>query len=275
MSSRLDELKKLKEQINMHVNGLENYDKDSVNLFISNHNCLMDIFYVPMAIEDPMLSLVSARLMYKKELERQRLVNEALYAMPIEAHGGKVYSRLCLENATKMLSLEINASIFPEGAYVEDKGFVNRGRTGASRILFDAKLLGQKVKLIPVSIDIKGKIIDMDSYCPKNEEVTINILPEIDYLEDFEKYLSTDDSKIKNEALHSPIDKSLKKVAESLNKTYKNEYIELFPKKTVIFSDGSLVDTNEAQKEEYVERYKKDLTMQRKILIKSMFKSKN
>lgn len=274
MSSRIDELKRLKSKINMKVNGLENYDRDSVNLFISNHNCLMDIFYVQMAIEDPMLSLVSARLIYKKEIKRQKLVNEALYAMPIEAHGGKAYSNLCLESATKMMLSGINTNIFPEGAYVEDEGIVHRGRTGATRILFDAKLLGQNIKLIPVSIDVKGKIIDMDSYDPENEEVTINILPEIHYMDDFEKYLSTDDPKTKNEALHSPIDKSLKKVAESLNKTYKNEYIELFPKKTVIFSDGSLVDVNEAAKEEYVERYKNDLTMKRKVLTRGILKYK-
>ena len=38
-----------------------------------------------------------------------------------------------------------------------------------------------------------------------------------------------------------------------------NDYIELTPKGNVIFSDGEKIETKEAQKQEYVSKYEKDL----------------
>ena len=49
--SKLDELRKLREEINIKVEGLDNIKKDSTNLFVANHNLLKDIFYLPMAVD--------------------------------------------------------------------------------------------------------------------------------------------------------------------------------------------------------------------------------
>lgn len=260
MSSKLEELKKLREQLNITVNGLDNYSKDDVSLFVSNHNCLMDIFYLPMSIPDSMASLISARLMYKNEPERKELVNKYLYAMPIEAHGGSSYSNICLKHAEKLLLSGINLSIFPEGAYVLDESIVYRGRTGVARILFNAKKNGMNVKLVPVSINIKNKIKDMDSFKTKDDIVEINILDSINYDEDYRMFFETDDVQIKNNALHNVVDNALGEISKFLGKVYSRDYIELFPKGNVIFEDGTLVPTIDAKKDIYIEKYDRDLS---------------
>lgn len=87
--------------------------------------------------KDKIISLISSRLIYKRDIKRQEVVNKYLYSMPIEAHGGKEYANL--ESAASLLSNGYNLNIFPEGAYIDDKEHVYKGRTGASRILFRAK----------------------------------------------------------------------------------------------------------------------------------------
>ncbi len=86
--NKLEELKKLREQVNLSVINLDNYPKNQINVLVSNHNCLMDIFYLPMALPEEIVSLISARLVYKKENNRKGIVDKYLNAMPIEAHGG-------------------------------------------------------------------------------------------------------------------------------------------------------------------------------------------
>ena len=93
--NKLEELKKLREHVNLVVKNLDNYPKDEINVLVSNHNCLMDIFYLPMALPEEIISLISARLVYKNENNRKEIVNRYLNAMPIEAHGGIVYANIC------------------------------------------------------------------------------------------------------------------------------------------------------------------------------------
>ena len=147
MKTKLEELKELRDQLNISINGLNNYQVGEPNLIICNHNCLMDIFYLPSVLPEETVSLVSARLMYKKDPERKKMVNRYLNAMPIEAHGGRLYSSLCLKYATELLCNNISLNIFPEGAYVPEN-IIYRGRTGASRILFYARKNGIKPNLI-------------------------------------------------------------------------------------------------------------------------------
>ena len=97
--NKLEMLKQFKEQITFSVRNIENYPKNEANVLISNHNCLMDIFYLPMALPEEIISLVSARLVYKNELDRKKMMERYLYAMPIEAHGGSQYANMCLGHA--------------------------------------------------------------------------------------------------------------------------------------------------------------------------------
>lgn len=101
--NKLEELQKLRKQVNLIINNIDIYPKKEINVLVANHNCLMDIFYLPMALPEEIVSLISARLVYKNENNRKEIVNKYLHAMPIEAHGGSIYANICLEQATKFL----------------------------------------------------------------------------------------------------------------------------------------------------------------------------
>jgi len=270
--NKLDQLKKLRDELGIVVNNLDIYPKDAPAIVIANHNCLMDIFYLPMALPNKSVSLVSARLMYKKEKERQKMVNEYLYPMPIEAHGGKLYSDICLKYASDIVTNDISVNIFPEGAYVEEN-VIYKGRTGASRILFDAKENGKYAYFIPVAINVKNDNLDMDSYSLSNgNQVEINILEPINCEEFYYAYTHSNDNKDRNKALHMPVDIGMKNIAEVLDREYVDEYIKLRPKGNVIFDDGSVVDTMDAQNNKYISYYSDSLNSQSKKLIKVLSK---
>ena len=73
-----DELKKLKEQLQLQINGKDNIPKDAPSVIICNHNRLMDIFYLPLAFDNDIASVVSARLVYKNDLKTLslKLIND-------------------------------------------------------------------------------------------------------------------------------------------------------------------------------------------------------
>lgn len=270
ITNKLDELKKLKNDL-IKVNGLENIDNKIPSIIISNHNCLMDIFYLPLVLNNEIVSLISPRLIYKKIENRQETVNKYLYAMPIEAHGGKTYSNICINKATELLNNNISLNIFPEGAYINDQTTVYRGRTGATRILFNAVKQGTKANIIPAAINIKN-ITDLDCYEFNEKEVEITILPPIEYESAFNKFSNTEDTNIKNEALHQVTDEGMKAIAQALNRLYKNEYIELYKKGNVIFEDGKTINIEDAQNQIYINKYNNELTNRQKIITKQIKK---
>ena len=255
--NKREELNKLKSQINLSIKGLENYPKNELNVLVSNHNCLMDIFYVPMSLPEEIVSLISARLTYKEESNRKSIIERYLYAMPIEAHGGRVYANMGLSYATKMLENGISVNIFPEGAYVEDKK-IFRGRTGASRLIYNIRDIGKQVNLVPVSISVLRND-DLDSFDKTGDNVEITFLPPINYEDAYYGYSYAQSDEEKNTLLHMPIDASMKLIADSLKLPYVDSYIKLSPKGNVMFADGSVIETGMAQNPEFIDRYNREL----------------
>ena len=267
--SKLDELKELREKLNITVTGEENYPYGEPCLIVSNHNCLMDIFYIPTVINEDLVSMVSARLAYKKG-ERLEVVDKYLNTFPCEAHGGRIYAKLGIDYASDILYKGQSISIFPEGAYIPDNTVVHRGRTGAARILFNARDKGVKPYIVPVSINIKDKIEELDNYNPTDNEVEIKILEPLDYEKEYELYKIVNSLKYKNSLYHSIIDEAMIEISLSMSKTYIHEYIKLFPKGNVMFANGETVDKDEAQNNEYVERYISELKEKENKLIKTL-----
>lgn len=270
--SKLEELKKLKEQLQLEIVGKKNIPDDAPSVIISNHNRLMDIFYLPLAFDEDIISLVSARLVYKQDLDRLSYINKYLNAFPIEAHGGKTYSDLCLENASCFLKNNVSLSIWPEGAYIDDTVHVYKGRTGGARILFNA--LGNKcyAYFLPVSINIDSDD-ELDSYIPNKTDkvkITINepILPD-DYYYEYSNYCSKEE---RNSILHEITTEGMKSIAKSLNREYVDEYIELYPKGNVIFSDGTTIKTEYAQNKACIDVYNNELKELSKKLVNSIQK---
>ncbi len=258
-SNKKDALKEFGERINLNVFGMENYNEKIPTIFIANHNCLMDIFYLPAALTNGSVSLISPRIMYKKNLERQRMAEELLYSMPIEAHGGKKYSQICLKYARKFLYNNIDITIFPEGAYIDPNPYVYKGHTGASRILFDVRKSGIFANIIPVAIEIISNNLDLDGFNINDDIINIYILSPINYYIYFKEYISTKDINEKNKFLHLVIDEGMINIAKVLNKTFCNEYIELYPKNNVIFENGCTVDKNIAQDKYYIDLYENEI----------------
>lgn len=221
--NKLDELKKLGSQVNLIVKNLDNYPKGETNVLVSNHNCLMDIFYLPMSLPEEIVSLISARLVYKNENNRKKIVNKYLYAMPIEAHGGSIYVNMCLEQAIKILENGKSVNIFPEGAYVYDKK-IFRGHTGASRLVYNTRDNGQRINLVPVSIYV-SRNNDLDSYNEVGDNIEVNILPSINYEEAYYNYKHSQTKEEMNTFLHQPIDIAMQSIANNLGLPYDENYI--------------------------------------------------
>lgn len=269
-----ENLKKLREYCNINVYGIENYNYSIPSLLISNHNCLMDIFYVPAIIPNEVVSLISARLIYKPVAERQKMVNDYLYSLPIEAHGGSKYANICLDKAIEILKNGFSVNIFPEGVYVPDKSVIHKGRTGMARILYNCLENNIPINLLPVAIDILSENLDLDSFTPNNEDiVNMTILEPIDYNYEYMMYKKSTTLEEKNIYLHAITDKALRSIANCLNKPYSNEYIELYPKNNVIFANGETIPTIEAQNSKYLDLYKEELEKRTSNLIRTLKRS--
>ncbi len=276
MNSKLEILKQLKNEIQIKIEGETNFPTDNPTIVIANHNCLKDIFYLPTAIPTEIVSLISSRLIYKQDLQRQKIVNKYLYSMPIEAHGGKIYSDLCLEFATKLLNNGINLNIFPEGAYINDTVNVYKGRTGAARILYTAKDNGIQAYIVPIAIEVKQQDSDLDNYnLLKSDQVNIKILKPINYDEYYYIYKNCDDRTTKNDTFHIVIDKGMQSIASALNRNYVDSYIELFNKGNVIFANGEQLDVSSATKSQHVNRYSTELNNRILSLKKQLKLQKN
>ncbi len=270
MQNQKNELLEFKKRINLQVFGLENIPKTNPSIYIANHNCLMDIFYLAAAIPKPTVSLISPRLIYAPKFPRKQIVNDLLYSMPLEAHGGIKYANICLEQATSILCKNIDISIFPEGAYLEPSNFIYKGRTGAARILFDAKSNGISPNLVPVAIEVKNNNLNLDNYFVCDDIVKIFILPKIDYFSSFSKYLNSFSFEDKNKAFHQIVDKGMKNIAIALNKEYVDEYIELYPKNNVMFSDGTTIDYDIAQNSHYTSIYTNQLELRKNNIVSKL-----
>lgn len=255
--SKREELENLRQQVNLIIHNRDNYPRNELNVLVSNHNYLMDIFYLPASLPEEIISLISARLIYKNEEARKRMIERYLHAMPIEAHGGSKYTNMCLSYAEYFLKHGKSISIFPEGAYVYDNN-IFKGHTGASRILFNARNENKQVNLVPVSI-LAPKTGDLDDYNRIGETIEISILPPIDYEEAYYNFRHTMSEEEKNTFLHEPVDKAMRSIAANIGIPYIDKYIELRPKGNVIFSDGTTVETSLAQNEEFTTRYDEEL----------------
>lgn len=130
--------------------------------------------------------------------------------------------------------------IFPEGAYTGDAQ-VTKGRTGASRILFEASIGGVKPNLLPVGIHYEPWPTDLDAYIPQDEQIDITLCDPIDYTKAYQKYTTSTDHESRRRALRVPIDMAMQAIAEATNLPYIDKPIELWPRKTMILESGEEV----------------------------------
>lgn len=214
------------------------------NIFVANHACMRDIFAIPASLPGGCYVVISSRLAYKNSsvdsAVRRLVIENALHTIPLEVHGGKEYLAVGLKMARQALLDGRSLLIFPEGAYTGDAQ-VTKGRTGASRILFDAAAGGVKANLLPVGISYEPWPTDLDNYLPQDEEIQITLCDPVDYTKAYQTYTSSEDYETRRQALRAPIDMAMRAIAAATGLPYVDEPIELWPRKTMILESGQEV----------------------------------
>ena len=214
------------------------------NVFVANHACMRDIFAIPASLPEDCDVVISSRLAYKNSsvdtAVRRLVIEKALHTIPLEVHGGKEYLKTGLEMARRALLDGHSLLIFPEGAYTGDAQ-VTKGRTGASRILFDANIGGVEPNLLPIGIRYEPWPTDLDAYMPQDEQIRVTLGDPIDYTAAYRDYAASTDRESRRQALRAPIDMAMRAIAEATNLPYIDEPIELWPRKTMILESGEEV----------------------------------
>jgi len=214
------------------------------NVFVANHACMRDIFAIPASLPEDCDVVISSRLAYKNSsvdtAVRRLVIENALHTIPLEVHGGKEYLKTGLAMARRALLDGRSLLIFPEGAYTGDPQ-VTKGRTGASRILFDANVGGVEPNLLPVGIHYEPWPTDLDAYMPQDEQIHVTLCNPVDYRAAYRDYTASIDHESRRQALRAPIDMAMRAIAEATDLPYIDEPIELWPRKTMILESGEEV----------------------------------
>ncbi len=250
---------------NIVIKGSFPKDKNP-KIFIANHNCIRDAFYLPKTINEKVVILTSSNSVYKKAL-KESFMKKYLYMIPVEIYGDKKYSELLIEECINLLQNNINLLIFPEGVYSIDYN-INRGHTIVARIIEKAMNMNISMHLIPTSIRIKGKEKDKASINFSEEECFIHFLKEINYKKYFHKEEKKMSRKEKNECYHNLTDQLMKMIANDLKVQYIMKYKPYVNKKEIITIDSNQKNIDILKQKEYFEKYKIDLKRRVKRIIK-------
>jgi len=260
-------LRKMMEEGNIVFEGLDRYPLDGQSsIIVANHSCLMDIFYLAMAIPEEHVSVVSARVLYKNVSPRKEIVTNALQAMPIEPMSG-IHSKIAMDAISYLLCEGISASIFPEGTY-NDRQSISRGRTGMARILLNTCYKGVYPHYVPIAINVSTDDLDKNRMgINKNDLVQVQILEPVSYEHLVDEYYNTDNYEARNRILHEIVDLGMIRIADSLNIPFSEEYLYVSPKENVMFQDGSEMSFEEALENENVVKYQDEvMTRARRII---------
>ena len=237
-------LNKIHQELTLDITGIDNYKIDEPTLIVANHTCMKDIFAVPAALPEACQIVLSSRLMWKRNNPenslRRMIIEDSLYGIPMEVHGGQERLNIGLEMAKRALLDGWSVVIFPEGAYTHDYQ-VNKGRTGASRILFGARREGANVNLIPIGINNQSNADNLDNFIPNNDSMSINIGTPINYDEYYYDYISANNPEDIKKALHAPVDIAMRSIANTIGCPYVNKYIELRKRDTIVLESGEEV----------------------------------
>jgi 1-acyl-sn-glycerol-3-phosphate acyltransferase len=244
MSEKKPQLERIAENLDLTVTGIEQYPTDKPSLVVANHTSMKDIFMVSSALPEATKIVLSARLMWKANTVetslRRLLIEQSLYGIPLEVHGGQERLQAGFEMAKRALSEGWSVIIFPEGAYTGDR-YVTKGRTGASRILFDASQEGIDAHLLPVGIRTEPDADGLDEFVPDGDKSLVSIGKPIDYSEHYNSFRQATGHEEKKAALRAPIDIAMRATAELAGYSYLDEYIWLRPRDTLVLESGEEV----------------------------------
>lgn len=231
------------------INGAENYSFEKPSLIVANHRSMKDIFTLSAMLPEATKIVLSSRLMWRQsdafQRFRHRLIQDTLYGIPLETHS-KERLAAGLDMAQQALGDGWSVIIFPEGAYTGES-VVHRGRTGAARILFNARDQGIDAQLLPVGIKQHGELIEKstpDTFLPFIDMSTISVGTPLDYEEDYSNYKNAIDDEQRGIILRKLIDSCMKSIATLADQPCVDDYIPITPRNTMILESGQEVAIN-------------------------------
>ena len=226
-------------------------------IFVANHRCIRDGFYIPKAINDKVVALASSNSVYKVAY-KEDFMNKYLYLLPIEIYGDYRYTNKIIESSIELLKDNINILIFPEGVYSSDLN-INRAHTSVSRIIIETKKRGIDVHLVPISLNIIGKEKDKASVDFNDEIAYVKFLKEIDINPFYNRYMDTNNYNEKKIILHELIDTAMIKIADDIKVNYNSNYKNYVEKDSIYTINGELLDISILKEEDYFLKYCIDL----------------
>lgn len=128
---------------------------------------------------------------------------------------------------------------FPEGAYTGEQE-VTKGRTGAIRLLFEAKDQGTEAQFLPIGIDTVADKDSLDELI-STKPIRITIGEPIDYESLYREYSSAEDDASRKQVFRTMTDIAMRTIAELSHRPYKDEFIPLRPRSTIILESGEEV----------------------------------
>lgn len=236
-------LEEIGNTMDISVSGIDNFPHDAPVIIVANHTSMSDIFSVPHSLPTAAQIVLSSRLMWKnttpEQKYRRQLIENSLYGIPLEVHGGKQRLEVGLSMARKAIQEMWPLIIFPEGAYTGKKE-VTKGRTGAARLLFDTSTHNRPTQLLPVGINTTVTQDSIDSLQPTHP-IQIVVGDPINTSDLYRHYQSTDDETERRDILHQTTKLAMRAVASTIKYPYIDEHIPVFPRTTIILESGEEV----------------------------------
>lgn len=244
MRKKKELLEEIGDRMDISVSGLEYFTEDHPTVIVANHTSMRDIFAVPYALPSASKIVLSARLMWKQDTSenyaRRQLIENSLFGIPLEVHGGKQRQEIGLGMARQAICDAWPVIIFPEGAYT-GLPEVTKGRTGAVRLLFEARAMGVEPQLLPIGIDTAVDQNALDSVEPPTGPTHITICEPVNYEDYFDQYAGSDDIALKKQSLRDVTDTAMRAIARQIKQPYVDDYIPLRPRTTTILESGEEV----------------------------------
>ena len=234
--SKLDELKNLRDNLNIKINGKENIPEDAPYVMISNYDRRMNIVYVPSIVDQNIVSLLDMSVI-KGNTEYS---DQYLHVFPLDSN--PEYQKICLDYANQMLLEGVNINMFPEIQLTKDNK-LHKGTTSVSKLIFNSLDYYNFVYLLPVAV----------KHSP-NVEVTI--LKPINPLSYYRKCQSNPNDM--ENIMQSLVDDGMLSMAYALKKEY--TYENNLPEETIItFPSKKEIAVNKASDEQFKNMYSEEL----------------
>ena len=198
--SKLENLKELKDRLDIKVYDKEKIPMDAPSIIITNKNGCMGAIYLPTAFDKDIVSLLPKNIINQVGMEEllDRYVN--LFPFPEDTN----YEDECLDYANRLLLEGISIHMFPERRNNNQDRKIHKGSTSAIKLLFKSLDYYNFVYLLPVAIYTNNKNV-----------VRMHVLDSINPVKYYREYNAGN-----KESMQKLIDEGMSEIASVLKLEY-------------------------------------------------------